>query len=153
MATADSDLQIQLAPGAPMAAYQEYIHRLEKMHGWLDVDLVHNCFLMGEEVGELFKAVRRFERYYEQEPTSGTAGGRAPGQLGGQPTIGGEIATDPNAAAEATAADTAKKRAELGDELVDVMNYLMAIANRAQVDLEAAFRRKNARNQRRRWKS
>ncbi len=109
-----------------MAEYQRYIHALEKMHDWLDVDLVHNCFLMGEEVGELFKAVRRYERYYESDD-------RAPGR-------------------QEEAEDGASRKTELAEELVDVMNYIMAIANRVGVDLEQAFRKKNARNQRRTWK-
>ena len=48
---------IELREGARMGEYQDYIERLETLHGWLDVDLVHNCFLMGEEVGELFHRV------------------------------------------------------------------------------------------------
>lgn len=114
-----SDTPIQLPDGAPMREYQRYVHALETMHGWLDVDLVHNCFLMGEEVGELFKAVRRVERLYEQS----------------------------GAAAKVDEA----RRADVADELVDVLNYLLAIANRLDIDVEAAFRRKNAENQRRRW--
>ncbi len=102
-----------------MNRYQAYIHELEAMHGWLDVDLVHNCFLMGEEVGELFKAVRRFEKYYR----SSTA--EAPAQ--------------------------ADARAHVAEEIVDVFNYLIAIANRLEIDLEDAFRAKNAKNQERRW--
>ena len=58
--------EIKLAEGAPMSAYQDYVTRLEELHGWLEVDLVHNCFLMGEEVGELFKAIRKHLRYYEE---------------------------------------------------------------------------------------
>ena len=42
-------------------------------------------------------------------------------------------------------------RAQLGEQLVDVFNDLLAIANRAGVDLEQAFREKNARNQQRTW--
>lgn len=102
-----------------MRDYQRYIHELETMHGWLDVDLVHNCFLMGEEVGELFKAVRRHGRLFES--------------------------------ADAEEADAEQRKAEVADELVDVLNYLLAIANRLDVDVEAAFRRKNAKNQGRRW--
>jgi len=110
---------IELPEGAPMRDYQTYVHELEALHGWLDVDLVHNCFLMGEEVGELFKAVRRVETMFEQ---------------------GGEAAADLDA-----------RREEVGDEIVDVLNYLLAIANRLDVDVEAAFRRKNAVNQARTW--
>jgi len=110
---------IELPEGAAMRDYQSYVHELEALHGWLDVDLVHNCFLMGEEVGELFKAVRRVETLFEQ-------GGDAP-------------------------ADLDVRREEVGDEIVDVLNYLLAIANRLDVDVEAAFRRKNAMNQERTW--
>lgn len=114
-----SDEAIELPEGASMREYQRYVHALEAKHGWLDVDLVHNCFLMGEEVGELFKAVRRVERLYEQ--------------------------------AGAAASVDEERRAAVADEIVDVLNYLLAIANRLDIDVEAAFRRKNAENQRRRW--
>ena len=109
--------EITLPPGAALSAYQEYIHRLEALHGWLDVDLVHNCFLMGEEVGELFKAVRRYNRYYEQ----------------------------------AGAAPPEDAKGAVAEELVDVFNYLMALANRLDIDMETAFREKNRRNQERTW--
>jgi NTP pyrophosphatase (non-canonical NTP hydrolase) len=102
-----------------MADFQRYVHALEERHGWLDVDLIHSCFLMGEEVGELFKAVRRIERLFE--PANG-----------------------PTALPE-------ERRREAADEIVDVLNYLLAIANRLDVDVEEAFRRKNAENQRRSW--
>jgi NTP pyrophosphatase (non-canonical NTP hydrolase) len=108
---------ISLPEGASMKDYQRYIHELEALHGWLKVDLVHNCFLMGEEVGEVFKAVRRYNKLFDE----------------GQ-------GTPPEAA-----------RAQLAEELVDVFNYLLAIANRVDVDLEQAFREKNARNQQRTW--
>ncbi|MCZ7685092.1 MAG: cytochrome P450 [Sandaracinaceae bacterium] len=110
---------IELPQAAPMREYQRYVHALEAMHGWLDVDLVHNCFLMGEEVGELFKAIRKLLAIYEQ---SGAA---------------------PSAEEE--------RRAHVADEIVDVLNYLLAIANRLDIDVEEAFRRKNAENQRRSW--
>ncbi len=114
-----SDTKIELSEGAPMREYQRYVHELESMHGWLDVDLVHNCFLMGEEVGELFKAVRRVQRLYEQ--------------------------------ADAPAAQAEERREHVGEEIVDVLNYLLAVANRLDIDVEDAFRRKNARNQERSW--
>ena len=108
---------IELPPGAPMASYQRYIHRLEELHGWLEVDLVHSCFLMGEEVGELFKAVRKHLRYFEEHDPQGEGASRQ----------------------------------EIADELVDVFNYLLAVANRLNIDLEEAFRRKNLINQGRSW--
>lgn len=108
---------IDLPPNATMKDYQRYIHELEAMHGWLKLDLVYNCFLMGEEVGEVFKAVRRYNKLFD----------------------------------EGAATPTDEARAHLGEELVDVFNYLLAIANRVGVDLEQAFREKNARNQQRTW--
>ena len=108
---------INLPERAAMQEYQKYIHDLEAMHGWLKLDLVHNCFLMGEEVGELFKAVRKYNKLYDE----------------GQST------------------PTEKAQAHVAEELVDVLNYLLAIANRVGVDLEQAFREKNARNQTRTW--
>ena len=112
-------MTIKLEPNAPMRAYQQYIHELEALHGWLSVDLVHNCFLMGEEVGELFKAIRKYERYYDQ--------------------------------ADAPEADVEARRADVAEELVDVFNYLVALANRLGIDLEEAFRAKNEQNQTRTW--
>ncbi len=117
----DGQPMIELPENAPLARYQRYIHELETQHGWLDVDLVHNCFLMGEEVGELFKAVRRYNRQWQEATT--------------------DRVEDDDA------------RAHVGEELVDVFNYLLAIANRLDIDLEAAFRAKNERNQTRTWSS
>ncbi len=111
-----SQLPIQLPSAAPLSAYQEYIHALETQHGWLDVDLVHNCFLMGEEVGELFKAIRKHQKYFSE----------------------GNVQPQDSKTAVA-------------EELVDVFNYLLALANRLDIDLEDAFRSKNAHNQQRRW--
>ena len=91
---------ITLPPAAPLSVYQRYIQQLEAMHGWDKVDLVHNCFLMGEEVGELFKAVRKYNRYFDEG--------------GSRPT------------------DEAKEH--VGEEIVDVLNYLLAIANRVGVE-------------------
>lgn len=110
---------IELPNHAPLSEYQRYIHELEALHGWLKVDLVHNCFLMGEEVGELFKAVRKYEGLFDQ--------------------------------AEASKASAEAAKAHVAEEVVDVLNYLLAIANRLDIDVEAAFRTKNLRNQTRTW--
>ncbi|MFK7929687.1 MAG: hypothetical protein AB8H79_15955 [Myxococcota bacterium] len=40
---------------------------------------------------------------------------------------------------------------DVGDEIVDVLNYLLAQANRLGIDVEEAFRRKNTRNLGRSW--
>lgn len=32
---------IELPPRAPMSEYQRYIHQLETLHDWLEVDFIH----------------------------------------------------------------------------------------------------------------
>ena len=41
--------------------YQRYVTELERERGFDDQDVIQKCLLMGEEVGELFKAVRKSE--------------------------------------------------------------------------------------------
>ncbi len=94
---------------------QDYIHALEDKMGWLHTDLDHNCLFLGEEVGEIFKAVRHLQgaRRKQGDVQAATQG--------------------------------------LAHELVDSLNFLLAIANRAGIDLTAAFAEKNAINQGRTW--
>ena len=113
-----------LSPGGPMLELkekptmqdlQQAVYDLEAHHGWLNVDLIHNCFLMGEEVGELFKAVRQQQKFYDK------------------------------GASDTQAVDN------VAEEIVDVLNYLLAIANRLDIDVETAFRKKNGENMQRTW--
>ena len=69
--------------------------------------------MLGEEVGELYKAVRKSEK----------------------------ISVDPNS-----------KIGSVSEELVDIFIYLCAIANRFNIDLEEAFRKKEEINKKRVWK-
>jgi len=49
-------------PDAPtLADFQQYVLELEKERGFSDQTLLEKCLLLGEEVGELFRAVRRTE--------------------------------------------------------------------------------------------
>lgn len=115
---AENPAPITLPADAKLADYQRYITALEARMGWSEVDLVHNCFLMGEEVGELFKAVRRVLKFYDQDGDS---------------------------------AESHERVQHVSEELVDVFNYLLAIANRLDIDLESAFIEKNTKNQQRVW--
>ncbi len=101
-----------LPDGADLPALQAWIDAWERERGWRDASAARCCFQLGEEIGELFAAVRRWER---------------------------------------DGLDT--QREAVGEEIVDCLNFLFAIANRADVDLDTAFRAKNARNQRRSWPS
>lgn len=40
---------------------QRYVADMEKERGFTDRSVLHQCLLLGEEVGELFKAVRKHE--------------------------------------------------------------------------------------------
>ena len=44
-----------------------------------------------------------------------------------------------------------QSKKDIAEEIVDVFNYLIAIANRLEIDLEKAFRYKNQLNQTRTW--
>lgn len=41
--------------------YQEYVKKLEKERGFEQQDVIQKCLLLGEEIGELFKAIRKME--------------------------------------------------------------------------------------------
>ena len=93
-----------------LADYQAYVAAFEVEHGFEEQNILEKCLLLGEEMGELFKAVRQREGIKIDTP-------------------GGEVAL----------------------ELADILIYLCAIANRCNVDLEAAFRMKETINQKRKW--
>jgi NTP pyrophosphatase (non-canonical NTP hydrolase) len=41
---------------------QRYVAEMEEERGFSHVDVVQQCLLLGEEVGELFKAVRKHKK-------------------------------------------------------------------------------------------
>lgn len=103
-----------LPPQPTLKDLQQYIYKLEEQKGWLDHGLVMNCFFLGEEMGELFRAVRKAEK------------------------MGFDVSKNYD-------------NENVAEELVDCFNYLLAIANRLDIDLEEAFRAKNAKNEQRVW--
>lgn len=44
-----------------LANFQKYVTELEVERGFSDQTIIDKCLLMGEEIGELFKAVRKSE--------------------------------------------------------------------------------------------
>lgn len=92
---------------------QNYVTQLETERGFDTQTVRDKCLLLGEEVGELFKAVRKVEG----------------------------LSVDPGS-----------NIGEVADELADVFIFLCAIANRCDIDLETAFRGKEARNHKRMWR-
>src|SRR5690242_4429156 len=87
---------------------QNYINEMEIERGFDDNTVMQKCLMLGEEVGELFKSVRK------------SHGGMRLATKGYEPDAAGEIA--------------------------DVLILLTSIANRLGIDLETAFRDKEAKN-------
>ena len=52
---------LPLSRAATLADIQRYVADMEKERGFDDRGVVEQCLLLGEEVGELFKAVRKSE--------------------------------------------------------------------------------------------
>ena len=98
---------------ATLSNLQAYVTELEVERGFIDQTVLQKCLLMGEEMGELFKAIRKTEN----------------------------ISTDKNS-------DTF----HIAEELADLLIYVCAIANRYDINLEDAFRRKEEINKKRVWK-
>lgn len=93
-------------------ALQRYVEEVEVERGFDHEDALHKCLLLGEEVGELFKAVRRVT----------------------------SMRTDPASAVH-----------EVGQELADVLNFVLALANRFDLVLSKEYAKKEALNRQRSW--
>jgi len=52
----------KLKPNPTLKDFQEYVRELERERGFSGEDALQKCLLLGEEVGELFKAVRKQEK-------------------------------------------------------------------------------------------
>lgn len=52
----------ELKPSPGLRDFQAYVVELERERGFADQVAIEKCLLLGEEVGELFKAVRKAER-------------------------------------------------------------------------------------------
>lgn len=98
---------------ATLKNLQKYVNELEHERGFIQQTIIEKCLLMGEELGELFKAIRKTEN----------------------------ISTDHHS-----------ETFLVGEELVDILIYICAIANRSGIDLEEAFREKEEINKKRIWK-
>lgn len=101
-----------IKPTSSLRQLQTHVAQAELDRGFGSQSASDKCLLLGEEVGELFKAVRK---------SSG-------------------IAIDP----ESNVGD-------VGSELADILNFLLAIANRYHIDLGEAFVSKEAVNETRTW--
>ena len=101
-----------LSQGASLPGIQKYVAKMEAERGLDKQDLPSQCLKLGEEVGELYRAVRKLQ---------------------GNPQ-------DPDG-----------RIANIGDEAIDTLILLISIVNRCGINLEDAFRTKEARNETRVW--
>ena len=103
---------LQLTENPTLADIQQYVQPLENERGFSRQTVLDKCLLLGEEIGELFKAIRK---------------------------------------AEGIKIDQNSRFGTISEELADILIYLCAIANRYEIDLEAAFRDKKETNKKRIW--
>lgn len=103
----------ELKVGATLGDVQRYVVEMEDERGFAEQTTLQKCLLLGEEVGELFKAVRE--------------------------TVG------------ASPYDTEGYDPDAAGELADVVIMVCSVANHLGIDLETAFRSKEAVNATRSW--
>ena len=63
-----------LNPNASLAEFQNYVKEMKIERGFNLTDKVYECLLMGEEMGELFKAVRKGHAAGHIDPKSHVGG-------------------------------------------------------------------------------
>jgi len=102
----------QLNDDPTLSDFQAYVVQLERERGFEDQNARDKCLLLGEEIGELFKAVRKNE---------------------------------------GLKVDITSRFGTIAEELADIFIYVCALANRYGIDLETAFREKEALNHQRSW--
>ena len=106
-----SELELKTDP--TLRDFQAYVRKLEDERGFTQQNAIEKCLLLGEEMGELFKAVRK--------------------------TV--KLKTDVNA-----------NIGSVDEEIADMLIYLCSIANRFDIDIEQAFRKKEEHNKKRTWR-
>ena len=101
-----------LAAGFGLTELQHYVTEMEDERGFSHETVKDQALKLGEEVGEVFKAIRKRQNL-------STATGSVVGTV--------------------------------EEELADVLIFVCAIANRLDIDLTDALRRKEALNETRAW--
>ncbi len=54
--------ELTLKSTPTLGDFQEYVKNLESLRGFDNQNALEKCLLLGEEVGELFKAVKKLQR-------------------------------------------------------------------------------------------
>lgn len=103
---------LEITAESNLRKLQDYIREVEKARGFDQESVLQKCLLLGEEIGELFKAVR-------------SVSGMSIGTTSQVPCVAEEVA--------------------------DVLCFLLAIANRLEIDVMSAFIEKEKINASRQW--
>lgn len=111
---------------ATVGEWQEYVRETVKARGWEKASDLEIFLLFSEEVGEFAKAFRRYRKLFTER-------------------VSEDRAADPGTI------DDADAKAEMSEELADIFSYLLDLAGRLEIDLEAAFVRKEKKNRFRQW--
>ena len=105
--------KLYLKPEPTLKDLQEYVVEMELERGFSHQNILQKCLMLGEEVGELFKAVRKKEKI----------------KIDVKSTIG-----------------------SVEEELADIIIFVLSIANRLDINIEQALRRKEEINKQREWR-
>ncbi|WP_322749594.1 MULTISPECIES: MazG nucleotide pyrophosphohydrolase domain-containing protein [unclassified Frankia] len=103
---------LPLPADSKLSDIQQYVAAMEAERGFSHRTVMEEALLLGEEVGELFKAIRKAQNL-------STATGSLVGSV--------------------------------DEELADLLIFVCAIANRLDINLTDALRRKEAHNETRIW--
>ena len=106
--------KLHLRPDPTLGDIQQYVRDMEAERGFTKHDITSQCLLLAEEVGELFKCIRK------SHTTLGIDAGK-------------------------------KYEFDPAGEVSDVLMMLVAVANRLDIDIEKAFRKKEEKNKTRVW--
>lgn len=64
---------IELKQKPTLEDFQEYVAQLEKERGFENQTVIEKCVLLGEEMGELFKAIRKISKLAVDENSDFTS--------------------------------------------------------------------------------
>lgn len=111
---------------ATVSEWQTYTANMVAARGWDKASDLEIFLLFSEEVGEFAKAFRRYRRLFAERVIEDRAAGF-------------------------DSIDIRPAREEMAEELADVFSYLLDLAGRLDIDLEAAFVAKEKVNRNRDW--
>ena len=106
---------------ASLPKLQKYVEAKCLERGFNHASNLEVFLLFSEEIGEMAKAIRNCQQLFQET----------------------DKAVTPKNEQEA--------RAQLAEEMSDVLSYLLDLANRYDIDLDEAFSRKETLNDQRRW--